>query len=281
MDAGRGKVVMKTKEQVMQAAEKIRHIGATSFDAAVILGSGLGEYGNTLSEIKEIPYSDIPFMPCSSIAGHKGAVLIGKKGMKKLLIFQGRVHFYEGRSLSEVIFSVRLMHELGIKKLILTNAAGAVNESFSPGELMLIRDHINLSGHNCLIGADALDFGERFPSMCNAYSENLCSVAADAAREKNICLREGVYFYCTGPSYETPSEIRAIRLLGGDAVGMSTVHEATAAAQMKMEVLGLSCLTNMAAGISKQALTHSEVLTTGRQAQNDFMTLLDKIIENI
>ncbi|MBS6474797.1 MAG: purine-nucleoside phosphorylase [Clostridiales bacterium] len=273
---------MKTKEQVIQAAEKIRHISSNiSFDAAVILGSGLGEYGNTLSEIKEISYSNIPFMPCSTVDGHKGSVLVGKKGSKNLLIFQGRVHFYEGRSLNEVIFSVRLMHELGIKKLILTNAAGAVNESFLPGELMLICDHINLSGHNCLVGTEALDFGERFPSMCNVYSENLRHAAIAAAREKNICLREGIYFYCTGPSYETPSEVRAIRLLGGDAVGMSTVHEATAAVQMGMEVLGISCLTNMAAGISKQALTHSEVLETGKRTQRNFMTLIDKIIENI
>ena len=265
------------KERVMTAAEVLRAECGQPVETAVVLGSGLGPYAETLSEAETIPYERIPYMPRVAVEGHHGTFCVGKKNGRPLIVLPGRVHFHEGFSLEEIVFAVRVLHEIGVRNLILTNSAGAVNLDFHPGDLMLITDHINLSGHNCLVGAGE-EFGERFPSMEDVYSAELRSLAEQAAQDAGIPLKKGVYFYYTGPSYETPAEIRAIRLLGADAVGMSTVHEATAAVQLRMRTLGISCLTNMAAGITPQPLSHAEVIETGRRVQHDFQTLLDRIL---
>lgn len=263
------------------AANYILNVCGKTPDCAVILGSGLGQWGDTLENGHVIPYSEIPGMPVSSVKGHSNCFIIGEKCGKTVLAMKGRIHLYEGWSAQETVFPIRIMKRLGVTKLIITNAAGGVNTDFKPGDLMLITDHINLSGHNALRGSEATEFGERFPSMSAAYDKQLREVAQRAASRLGIMLRSGVYFYSAGPSFETPAEIRAIRILGGDAVGMSTVHETTAAVQQGMRVLGISCITNMAAGILDVPLTHSEVLETGERVKDKFAMLVDEIIRII
>ena len=268
-------------KDVLKAAGYIKSRVILTAETALVLGSGLGNYADSLNSPHVIHYKDVPGMPVSTVQGHKGAFVIGCKDEKQIICLQGRVHYYEGRSPEETVFPIRVLQTLGIKKLILTNAAGAVNTSFAPGNLVCITDHINLTGLNPLRGTKALDFGERFPSMSEAYSAKLRGIALEAALETGIPLKQGVYYYCAGPSYETPAEIRAIRVLGGDMVGMSTVYETTAAVQAGMEVLGISCITNMAAGILNQQLSHAEVMETGQKAAGLFASLIDKIIEKI
>ena len=268
-------------EKAKLAAEYIASKIGRDFDCAVILGSGLGDWGDSLDCSVSVPYSECDGMPTSGVQGHANCFIGGKCGDKRVLVMKGRVHLYEGWSASDVVYPIRLMYHLGVKNLIITNAAGGVNMSFKPGDLMLITDHINLSGHNALRGQDALEYGERFPSMSEVYSRNLASKANNAANDCGIVLKNGVYFYSVGPSFETPAEIRAIRVLGGDAVGMSTVHEACVAVQQGMSVIGISCITNMAAGILDQPLTHSEVLETGQRVKEKFSKVLRAIIEVI
>lgn len=268
-------------KKVEAAAEYLKSKIGTVPEIAIVLGSGLGKYAQTLENSISIPYKEIPGMPATTVVGHQGAFVCGKKQGKNVLLMQGRAHYYEGNTLDQVIFPIRVLKLLGIKTLILTNAAGAVNTSYHHGEFMLISDHINLTGNNCLIGQSALDFGPRFPSMTCIYDKELRKLAKAAAEELDIAMHEGVYYYCTGPSFETPAEIRAIRILGGDAVGMSTVHEAVAAVQMDIIVLGISCLTNMAAGILDQPLTHEEVMETGNKVAAKFAKLIDNIIKNL
>jgi len=268
-------------ENTKLAAEYIISKMGGEFDCAVILGSGLGDWGDSLTNAVKVPYSEIAGMPTSEVKGHANCFIGGKCGDKKVLVMKGRVHLYEGWSPQDVVYPIRIMHHLGIKNLILTNAAGGVNLSFKPGDLMLITDHINFSGHNPLRGQDALNYGERFPSMSEVYSRELAVKAHNTANECGIMLKDGVYYYSVGPSFETPAEIRAIRVLGGDAVGMSTVHEATAAVQQGMKVLGISCITNMAAGILDQPLTHAEVLETGQRVKEKFAKVLSSIIYTI
>ncbi len=242
--------------------------------AGVILGSGLGNVVDALEIESAIPYSEIPGAKASAVAGHAGRMILAHVNGTPVVVMQGRIHFYEGHEMPEVMFLARVAGRLGIKQLIVTNAAGGINTAFKTGDLMVISDHINLMGANPLRGPNIDDLGVRFPDMTEAYPESLRDVAKEVARELGQLLQEGVYLALSGPTYETPAEIRAFRTLGADAVGMSTVPEVIAMSQMQIPVLGISCITNMAAGILKQKLTHQEVMETTARVQNDFTALV-------
>lgn len=248
-------------------------------DVAIILGSGLSGFENMLETFSEIPYSEIPGFLKSTAPGHTGKLIFAEHAGKSLLIMSGRFHYYEGYSMQEITIPVRMMAILGIKRLIITNAAGAVNTAFCPGDLMLIEDHINLSGDNPLIGPNIDSLGERFPDMTNTYTPDLVNTIMKKSEEIGIMLRKGVYTYMTGPSYESPAEVRMIRNLGGDAVGMSSVPEAIVARHAGMEVIGISCLTNMAAGIINRALDGDEVISAGKKAMANFSKVILIAIE--
>ena len=250
-------------------------------DIAVVLGSGLGDYVEALTDARMIPYSEIPGFPMSTVAGHAGELWAGKLHGKRVLMMRGRFHSYEGHPLNDVVLPIRAMARMGVKDLILTNAAGAVNVDFAPGDLMLITDFINFSGKNPLTGPNVDGLGPRFPDMSRAYDKRLRAIAAEAALERGITLREGVYAWFNGPTYETPAEIRMARVLGADAVGMSTVPETIAAVHAGMRVLGVSCVTNLAAGVSGQPISHQEVMDMGRLARKDFAALITDIIHNL
>lgn len=256
-----------------ETAAYLRQKNVVDVDTAIILGSGLGDFAEELAEPVILPYAEIPHFPVSTVAGHAGRLVCGKLGEKKILAMQGRFHFYEGYPMEEVVFPVRVMAMLGIRRLIVTNAAGGVNPDFHPGELMLITDHINFMGTNPLIGANDDQLGPRFPDMSHAYDEQGLALARRAAQQAGIPLREGVYAAFTGPSYETPAEIRMVRTWGADAVGMSTVPEVIAANHAGMRVTGLSCITNLAAGMQK-FLNHEEVMATSARVKDDFKRLL-------
>lgn len=247
----------------------------------LILGSGLGDLANLIEDPEFFPYETIPNFPVSTVEGHKSRLVIGKLNGKIVIAMQGRFHYYEGYSMEEVTFPIRVMKLLGVETIIVTNAAGAVNESFKPGDLMIINDHINLSGNNPLIGKNLDEFGVRFPDMSNAYDSTLIEKVKSVANDINIDLKEGVYALMTGPTYETPAEIRMIRTLGGDAVGMSTVPEVIVANHAGIKVIGISCLTNMAAGILKQPLNHNEVIETSNMVKNKFINLMSSLIKTL
>lgn len=250
-------------------------------EIGLILGSGLGVMGEEVENKIIINYSDIPNFPVSTVEGHKSRFIFGTLNNKKVAVMQGRFHFYEGYKMQEVVFPVWVMKALGISKLIVTNAAGGVNERFTPGDLMLINDHINFAGTNPLMGQNIEEFGPRFPDMSNAYNKDFLSIAKKSAENNGISIQEGAYMMFTGPNYETPAEIRMSRVLGGDAVGMSTVPEVMAANHSGMKVLGISCITNMAAGILDQPLNHHEVMDTAEKVKTKFITLVKEIIKNI
>jgi len=241
----------------------------------LILGSGLGDYADTLEDAIKIPYAEIPHFPQSTVEGHVGQFVLGKRNGTLVLAMQGRVHYYEGYDMDEVVMPIRLMQKVGIKSLILTNAAGGVNVSFGEGALMVISDHINFSGRNPLIGPNEEAFGVRFPDMSDVYTKTLRKKLKDAAKAQNISLEEGVYMFFSGPSYETPAEIRMARTLGADAVGMSTVPEAIVARHGGMQVLGISCITNMAAGVLDRELHHAEVQEVALRVKHTFIQVLD------
>jgi len=266
------------KQYITEAADVIRSTTGQRPKIGLVLGSGLGSYAETLKDACVIPYKEVPHMKTSTVMGHQGAFVIGKKSGTGVIAMQGRLHYYEGHSLDDVAFPIRLMKELGVETIIITNAAGGVNLSFHPGDLMLLTDHINLTGINVLQGTAALDFGVRFPSMSQPYDRACGQLVLEAAAEEKIILQKGVYYYCIGPSYETAAEIRAIRTLGGDAVGMSTVHETVCAVQMGMKVIGISCISNMACGILDQPLNHQEVLETTSRVRDTFVRLIDRIL---
>ena len=245
----------------------------------LILGSGLGSYTDTFSDCKILPFSDIPNFPYSTVTGHPGNLVIGFVAGIPCIALQGRTHFYEGYSMQEITFPIRVLGCLGIHRLIVTNASGGLNPEFQPGDLMLISDHINLMGSNPLIGPNPDELGPRFPDMSAAYDGGMRQIALDVARDLGIPIRQGVYLGVTGPSYETPAEIRMYRLLGADAVGMSTVPDVIVAAHMGIPVLGISCITNMAAGMATGKLTHAEVLKTTKKAREKFHRLLTGIIK--
>ncbi|NLA85418.1 MAG: purine-nucleoside phosphorylase [Clostridiales bacterium] len=247
----------------------------------MILGSGLGILADFIKEPIIIDYKDIPGFPQTTVDGHAGKLVFGNYQGQWVLAMQGRFHYYEGKDIFEVVFPVRVMNLLGIKILIITNAAGGINESFQPGDLMLITDHINMSGVNPLRGKNFDLFGPRFPDMSYAYDIELREIAMREAEKLKIPLKSGVYAMMQGPSFETPAEIRMLRILGADAVGMSTVPEVITAVHGKMRVLGISCITNMAAGILEQPLTHEEVLKTAEHTKVKFMKLIEAVVSAI
>ena len=250
-------------------------------EIGVVLGSGLGAFGEMLEEPCFIPYSDIPHFAVSTAPGHKGRLVAGRLRGKTLLCMQGRFHYYEGYTMHQVTYPVRVMKGLGIKALILTNSSGGLNPGFEAGDLMLISDHINHMGVNPLIGPNEDDFGPRFPDMVMAYSRELAQTAREAAGDLHITLREGVYVAFTGPSYETPAEIRMFQKLGADAVGMSTVPEAIVASHCGIKLLAISCVTNLAAGILDVPLSGEEVIEVANQAGKKFTGLLTEIVGRI
>ncbi len=262
----------------MQLSQK-PHLGVP--EIAVVLGSGLGAFAEELTDPGVIPYADIPNFPRSTAIGHAGRLIVGKLGDLTLAVMQGRVHQYEGYSSREAAFPVRVLGRLGVKSLVLTNAAGGINAAYSPGALVLISDHINLQGTNPLNGPNDERFGPRFPDLSEAYCSGYRRLALDAARETGIELKEGVYAALPGPSYETPSEIRYLRTIGADLVGMSTVPEVIVARHMRIPVLAISCVTNLAAGLSAGAINHDEVLQTGECARDTLLALLTAVLPRI
>jgi len=248
---------------------------------AIVLGSGLGGFADDFEDAVAVPYSEIPGFVRSTAQGHAGQLVVGKVDKVPVVAMQGRVHYYEGYSLEEVTFPVRTFKLLGINSLILTNAAGGINVQLTQGALMVLSDHLNLMGDNPLRGPNDERFGPRFPDMSGVYSPGLQEIVIEAARELGVEIRRGIYAALGGPSYETPAEIHLLRNLGADAVGMSTVPEAIVARQMAMEVLGISCITNMAAGISDQPINHEEVMATGDRVRVTFTELLRKVIGRV
>ncbi len=247
----------------------------------LVLGSGLGAFADDLTDAVRIPYAQIPSFPRSTAIGHAGQLVIGKSGEVPVAVMQGRVHLYEGYSAAEVAFPTRVLGRMAVRALILTNAAGGINTAYGQGALVMLRDHINLQGQNPLTGANDERFGHRFPDMSYTYSKRFREIALDEAKKNSIAPREGVYAALAGPSYETPAEIRFLRTIGADLVGMSTVPEAIAARHMGMELLAISCVTNMAAGILDQPLNHEEVLETGRRVMGQFIALLRAVLPRI
>ncbi|MCA1200531.1 purine-nucleoside phosphorylase [Priestia flexa] len=247
----------------------------------LILGSGLGVLADEVQDAVKIPYNDIPEFPVSTVEGHAGQLVIGTIQDVPVIAMQGRFHFYEGYSLEKVTFPVRVMKELGIETIIVTNAAGGINESYNPGDLMLISDHINNFGTNPLIGPNDSELGVRFPDMSTAYCPKLRALAKDVASELNIAVQEGVYVGNTGPTYETPAEVRMLRVVGGDAVGMSTVPEVIVARHAGLRVLGISCISNMAAGVLDQPLHHDEVIETTEKVKKQFLALVKEVVKQI
>ena len=250
-------------------------------EIGLILGSGLGDYANKIENKITIPYKDLPDFPVSTVAGHAGQFVMGELKGCKVIAMQGRVHYYEGYTQRKITLPVRIMKSLGVQKMILTNAAGGVNKDFAPGTLMMITDHINFSGSNPLIGEHPDEFGARFPDMSNIYSKEYRDSLKELAIKEGIELKEGVYMMFSGPSYETPAEIRMARVMGADAVGMSTVPEAIVCSQMGISVLGISCITNCAAGILDQPLNHKEVVETADQVKDDFERVLNLALSKV
>ena len=264
---------------ILSAAEYIRtktHLRPT---AGLVLGSGLGDFADTLEDAVRIPYSEIPNFPVPTVPGHSGALVFGRKCGQTLVVLQGRIHYYEGLSQQEITLPIRVLAAIGVKTLVLTNACGGVNLSFQPGDLMLICDHINFSGANPLIGPNLDTFGPRFPDMSDLYTAALRTAIKEKAAAAGIPLQEGIYAMYSGPNYETPAEIRMFRILGADTVGMSTVPEALVAGHCGMQVVGISCVTNMAAGVLPRKLDHSEVVETAARVRSKFCSLLDLIME--
>ena len=249
-------------------------------EIGIILGSGLGDFADGFESII-IPYNDIPGFEKSNVQGHKGQLVFAQINGKKVVMMQGRYHFYEGYSMQTVTFPVKVMKKLGVKTLIITNAAGAVTPEFRPGDLMLITDHINFMGTNPLIGKNDETLGTRFPDMSEVYSKELIQKAESIAQKLNINYQKGVYAATTGPSYETPSEIKMFRMLGANAVGMSTAPEAIVANYCGLKILGISCLTNYAAGVSETPLNHQEVIDTANRVKESFKNLLSEILKSI
>jgi purine-nucleoside phosphorylase len=265
-------------EDVREAADVIRGKIKEMPAVAVVLGSGLGDFANTPGNAVSMGYEGLPHWPASRIIGHEGRLVVGTVKNQTVAVLAGRVHAYEGHDMRTVTFAVRVLGVLGVKTLILTNAAGGINTGFASGALMVIDDHINLTGVNPLIGPNEERFGIRFPDMTEVYSKRLRGIADQAGAAMGLRLDHGVYAALMGPSYETPAEIRYLRTIGADAVGMSTAVEAIAARHMGIEVLGISCISNMAAGVLPQPLDHREVLETTRRVRDRFMALLEGII---
>ena len=272
---------MNLSTRIQNAVAYIRSRTDMTPEMGMILGSGLGDFADTLENRLVIPFTDIPDFPAATVPGHTGAFVFGTKHGKSVVCLQGRLHYYEGHPMNVLTMPVRIMAKLGVKQLLLTNAAGGVNPNYRPGDLMLITDHINYSGMNPLIGEHHEDFGPRFPDVTDLYSSALRLKIKLAAVEAGIGLRQGVYMMFSGPSYETPAEIRMARVLGADAVGMSTAPEAIVAAQCGIHCVGVSCITNLAAGVSPHKLSHQEVMETAALVHDKFHCLVDLILKTV
>ncbi len=265
-------------DHVTEAAEWLRCQGCAGADVAIVLGSGLGDFADGLGDALSIPYADIPHWPASKVIGHAGKLVRGTAAGRRVLALSGRVHAYEGYNMRTVTFAMRVVGRLGVPRVVLTNAAGGISPHCSRGALMVIDDHINLMGNNPLVGPNDERLGVRFPDMTHVYSPKLRALVDEAARELGLAIQHGIYVAVLGPSYETPAEIRAFRTLGADAVGMSTAPEAIAARHMGIEVLGISCITNPAAGVFPEPLHHDQVMETAREVKGQFIALLEGIV---
>jgi len=265
-------------ERAQEAARLIRTRTDVDAPVAIVLGSGLGAFAEDLSDAIEIRYDEIPGFARATVQGHAGRLVIGKAGEVTVAAMQGRFHFYEGYSLEEVTFPIRVLKLLGVRTVVLTNAAGTLNIEFTPGSLMVISDHLNLLGNNPLRGENDERFGPRFPDLTSVYARRLQDIVIDEAKAMGLEVRRGIYAALAGPSYETPAEIHMIRTLGADAVGMSTVPEAIVARHMDMQVVGISCITNLAAGVSDKPIDHSQVMAIGGRVRGDFTKLLHRVV---
>jgi purine-nucleoside phosphorylase len=268
-------------ERAEHAARTVRARWNEEARIGLVLGSGLGAFADDLQDRTVIPYAEIPGFARSTVAGHAGRLVLGKIEDVAVIVMQGRFHYYEGYSFNEVVFPIRVLGLMGIKSLVLTNAAGGINVAFDQGALMVISDHLNLIGENPLRGANDERFGQRFPDMSEVYARDYQEAAVDEARAMGLELRRGIYAALSGPSYETPAEVRMLRTLGADVVGMSTVPEAIIARQMGIKVLGFSCITNMAAGVHDEPINHEEVMETGARVQATFKELLRRVIPKL
>ncbi|MFC3524463.1 purine-nucleoside phosphorylase [Marinococcus halophilus] len=269
------------QQQTKEAVQYIQSNISTVPSTGLVLGSGLGVLADEIKNPVVLKYEDIPGFPVSTVEGHAGQLVFGELEGMQVAAMQGRFHYYEGYSLQEVTFPIRVMNALGVKRLLVTNAAGGVNHDFEPGDLMIIDDHINWLGANPLIGENDAELGPRFPDMSSAYSKGLAKIADEAALSLNIRIQRGTYMANTGPAYETPAEVRMARVLGADAVGMSTVPEVIVAVHGGMEVLGISCISNLAAGMLDQPLSHDEVMDTTSKVQEDFLKLMKETLRRI
>src|SRR5215475_13091628 len=270
-----------TYDHAARAAKFIRSRANTDLSVGVVLGSGLGAFADDLSQSLSIRYDEIPGFAQPTVEGHAGRLVIGSAEGVTVAAMQGRFHFYEGYTLEDVTFPIRVLKLLGVRTLILTNAAGSLNTEFTPGSLMVISDHINLMGVNPLIGRNDERFGPRFPDLTAVYDPDLQNMVIEEAEAIGIDMRRGVYAALSGPSYETPAEIHMVRTLGADAVGMSTVPEAIVARHMDMQVVGISCITNLAAGVSNRPVDHSQVIATGEQVRAQFRELLRRVLKRL
>lgn len=268
-------------ERIEAAVQFIEQASDYKPRVGLILGSGLGALADTMEDAVVIPYEDIPHFPRSTVVGHKGNLVVGRLAGTPAFAMQGRFHYYEGHPLADVVLPVRVMARLGVETFIVTNAAGGLNEGFEPGDLMLIRDHINMFGTNPLLGPNVDEFGPRFPDMTEAYASELRDLARDVAEQLDIRLQEGVYMGLTGPTYETPAEIHAFRTLGADAVGMSTVPEVIVARHMGVQVLGISCISNLAAGMLPEPLSHEDVVAVTSRIGETFSRLVTAVVARL
>lgn len=268
-------------QKIKETASYISEAVLEKPEIAIVLGSGLGSLVSSMIDKKELSYENIPNFPRTTVKGHDGKLIFGKLGGKKVLAMLGRFHYYEGYNICDVIFPIRVFKSMGVGNIIITNAAGGVNESFKPGDLMLISDHISFFSESPLRGANMDELGTRFPDMSQAYDRQLINMAKEASNDINLDIKTGIYAYTKGPMYETPAEIRALRVLGADAVGMSTVPEVIAAKHAGMSVLGISCITNMASGILEKPLSHEEVMIVAKEVEGKFSMLVEKIIERM
>ncbi|MDF2881027.1 MAG: purine nucleoside phosphorylase inosine and guanosine-specific [Clostridiaceae bacterium] len=272
---------MELLDKIKQCKEYILSINKKKIDTAIILGTGLGSIVNDIENKIVIKYKDIPNFPVSTVKGHAGELILGDLSGKRVLVLNGRFHYYEGYEMEKVTFAVRVIKSLGINNLIVSNAAGGMNPKFSAGDLMIITDHLNLIGNNPLIGKNHEEFGPRFPDMSNAYDKKLVELAENCAAKLNIEIKKGVYAAVSGPNYETPAELRMLRLIGGDAVGMSTVPEVIVANHMSMKVLGISCITDMAIADNLEPLDHKKVMETANKSMAKFVALVKEVIDQI
>ena len=268
-------------DKIQESAKFIESKSEVKPSIGLILGSGLGVLADEIQNPVKIKYNEIPNFPVSTVEGHEGCLVLGELEGKMVVAMQGRFHYYEGYSMEAITFPVRVMKALGVETIFVTNAAGGANKDFKPGDLMIITDHINLSGNNPLIGPNDNRIGTRFPDMSSAYTKEYIELARKCADKLNIKVQEGVYAFFSGPTYETPAEVRMARILGADAVGMSTAPEVIVASHSNLKVVGISCITNMAAGILDQPLNHEEVIETTQKVQSEFLSLVKTIVNEL